>query len=163
VANIRFERDVAIAAPLARVFAELSEPARFLGLQPLLTEIRELDAQPGMRAYEAIERVVLLGPIATKNRLVVELAPLPAQHRIAFATRAPLGIRLSGDFALQAEGATTRVRESVLLQCPRLLRSFVLREAIHAQEALLANLKRRLEAESLGKEADPRRPTRSEP
>ncbi len=145
MAECRFERDVAIAAPPDRVFAELSEPVRFLGLQPLLTEIREIDAEPGARVYEAIERVALLGPVAVRNRLIVELRPLPAQQRIAFATRAPLGIRVSGDFSLQAEGAATRVRESVLLRCPLLLRRFVLREAIGAQEALLANLKRRLE------------------
>jgi hypothetical protein len=80
------------------------------------------------------------------NRLVVELVPLPSQSLVTFATRAPLGIRLSGAFSLQAERAATRVRESVLLHCPLVLRRFVLREAIGAQEALLANLKKRLEA-----------------
>ena len=147
MASSRFERDVAIAAPLGRVFAELSEPARFLGLQPLLTEIREIEAPPGARAFEAIERVALLGSsFAVRNRLVVELVPMPAQQLVTFATRAPLGIRLRGAFSLQDEGAATRVRESVLLRCPLVLRRLVLREAIHAQEALLANLKERLEA-----------------
>ena len=146
MASSRFERDVAIAAPLGRVFAELSEPARFLGLQPLLTEIREIEAPPGARAFEAIERVALIGSLAARNRLVVELVPMPAQQLVTFATRAPLGIRLSGAFSLHDEGAATRVRESVLLRCPLVLRRLVLREAIHAQEALLANLKERLEA-----------------
>jgi len=146
VASSRFERDVAIAAPLERVFAELSDPARFLGLQPLLTEVREITAPPGARAFEAVERVALFGAFAVRNRLHVELVPMPDQQRVGFMTRAPLGIRLSGDFSLQAEGAKTRVRESVLLACPLLLRRFVLREAIHAQEALLANLARRLES-----------------
>jgi hypothetical protein len=147
---MHFERDVAIAAPLERVFAELSEPARFLGLQPLLTEIREIDAAPGARAFEAVERVPLFGSFAVRNRLVVELVPMQSQQRVDFATRAPLGIRLAGTFALQAEGAATRVRESVELRCPFGLRRFVRREAIRAQQALLANLKRRLEAESVG-------------
>jgi hypothetical protein len=142
----RFERDIAIAAPLARVFAELSEPARFLGLQPLLTEVREVAAAPGHRAFEAVERVALLGPIAVKNHLRVELTPGPAENRIDFATRAPLGIRIEGAFALEAEGTATRVTESVALCCPFWLTRFVVREATRAQEALLANLKRRLEA-----------------
>lgn len=142
----RFDRDVAIEAPLARVFAELSEPARFLGLQPLLTEVREVAAAPGVRAFEAVERVSLLGPIAVKNHLRVELTPRPAEHRIGFATRAPLGIRIEGAFALEADGTATRVTESVALRCPFWLTRFVLRQATQAQEALLANLKRRIEA-----------------
>ena len=142
----RFERDVVIAASLARVFGELSEPARFLGLQPLLTEVREVAAAPGVRAFEAIERVALLGPIAVKNHLRVELTPRPAEQRIGFATRAPLGIRIEGGFTLEMDGTATRVTESVALHCPFWLSRFVVREAIRAQEALLANLKRRLEA-----------------
>jgi hypothetical protein len=142
----RFECDVAIAAPLARVFTELSEPARFLGLQPLLTEVHEVAAAPGIRAFEAVERVVLLGPIAVKNHLRVELTPRPAEHRIGFATRAPLGIRIEGGFALEMDGTATRVTESVTLRCPFWLSRFVVREAIRAQQALLANLKRRIEA-----------------
>src|SRR5512141_3038755 len=94
----RFERDVAIAAPLARVFAELAEPARFLGLQPLLTSIRERPAPDGMRAFEASERVPIAGPIALPNRIAVSLRPDAAARRIAFDTRAPLGVRLSGAF-----------------------------------------------------------------
>jgi hypothetical protein len=146
VATCRFERDIVIAAPRDRVFAELAEPARFLGLQPLLTEVREVPAAPGVRAFEALERVPLLGRIAVRNRLRVELTPLPAERRIGFAASAALGIRLAGAFTFEAEGAATRVTESVVLRCPIWLRRFVLREAIQAQEALLANLKQRLEA-----------------
>lgn len=146
MATHHFERDIAIAAPLARVFAELSEPARFLGLQPLLTEVREVAAEQGVRAFEAVERVVLLGPIAVRNRLRVELTPRPDENRIGFATRAPLGIRIEGAFALTAEGSATRVTESVALRCPFWLSRFVLREATRAQQALLANLKQRIEA-----------------
>jgi hypothetical protein len=145
MATRRFEREVAIAAPRDRVFAELAEPSRFLGLQPLLTEVRELPAAAGLRVFEAVERVPIIGRIAVRNRLRVELTPLPAQDLIRFETSAPLEIRLVGAFALHAEGAVTRVRESVLLECPLVLRCFVEREAIRAQEALLANLKRRLE------------------
>jgi hypothetical protein len=53
---------------------------------------------------------------------------------------------VEGAFALDAMGTTTRVTESVVLRCPFWLSRFVLREATRAQEALLANLKRRIEA-----------------
>jgi hypothetical protein len=142
----RFERAIVVHAPLDRVFAELSEPACFLGLQPLLTEIREVDAEPGVRAFQAVERVPILGPIAWRNRLRVELRPHIAEDRVATVAHAPLGIRVEAEFALTRESAATRVRESVVLRCPRWLGGFTVRTAIAAQEALLANLARRLES-----------------
>ena len=138
-------REVAIRAPAVRVFAELAEPARFLGLQPLLTAIRELPAAHGARAFAATERVPLVGPLALPSRLRVELRPDRAARRIAFATRAPLGISLRGAFALADTDGATHVALSIELTCAGWLRAFVLPQAIHAQEALLANLRRRLE------------------
>lgn len=143
---IRFERDVEIVSPLARVFAELADPARFLGLQPLLTEVEDQPGPDGARVFAATERVPLFGGLALPSRLRVELRPDPVRSRIAFATRAPLGIRLRGAFALSAAAGATRVVESVEIECARWLRGFVAPQAIRAQEALLANLKRRLEA-----------------
>jgi hypothetical protein len=143
---VAFAREATIDAPLTRVFAELGTPARFLGLQPLLTDVREVEGAQGTRAFEATERVRVLGPIALRNRLHVELRLDPERARIEFATRAPLAIRLDGDFRLTPVAAGTRVVESVTIACPRWLAAFVLPQAIRAQEALLANLKRRLEA-----------------
>jgi hypothetical protein len=145
-AAVRFERSVAIAAPALRVFAELSEPRRFLGLQPLLASLEELAAGEGVRAFAATERVRVLGPLALPSRLRVELRPRPAERRIEFATRAPLGIMLGGEFAIEADGDASIVHERVAVACPRWLRAFVVPQAVRAQEALLANLKRRLEA-----------------
>ena len=71
-----------------------------------------------------------------------------ARACIAFATRAPLGIRLHGAFSLSDTAAGTRVVESVEVACARWLRGFVLPQAMAAQEALLANLKRRIESET---------------
>lgn len=144
---LTFLREITIAAPRERVFAELVTPERFLGLQPLLTEIAELPAPAGVRAFAATERVPLLGPLTLPSRLRVELRPDAAGTRIEFATRAPLGIRLRGAFALSDASGGTRVVESVELACARWLRGFVLPQAMHAQEALLANLKRRIESE----------------
>lgn len=142
---MQFARSVEIAAPWARVWEELSEPARFLGLQPLLVEVREVAAPGGVRAFEAVEVVRALG-VPLRSRLRVELRPELAAQRVAFATRAPLGIALAGEFALRALGAgRTAVHESVTLRCARLLRPFVAAQARRAQEALLANLKQRLE------------------
>lgn len=144
---LHFEREITIAAARRRVFVELVTPERFLGLQPLLTEIEELPGADGTRVFAATERVPLFGPLALPSRLRVELRPDAAGTRIAFATRAPFGIRLRGAFVLSETPAGTRVVESVELACPRWLRGFVAPQAMRAQEALLANLKRRIEAE----------------
>jgi hypothetical protein len=128
------------------VFAELSAPERFLGLQPLLTAVREVAGPDATRCFEAVERVPLLAGWTLPSRLRVELAPSADATRVAFRTRAPLGIRLIGSFDLDEASGGTSVRESVELRCARLLRGFVAPRAMRAQEALLANLKRRLES-----------------
>ena len=144
---LHFEREITITAPRERVFAELVTPERFLGLQPLLTAIEERPGADGTRVFAATERVPVLGPLRVPSRLCVELRPDAEASRVEFATRAPLGIRLRGAFVLTDAADGTRVVESVELVCARWLRGFVAPQATRAQEGLLANLKRRLEAE----------------
>jgi hypothetical protein len=146
VASVEFERAVTIASPPGRVFEELAAPERFLGLQPLLRSVREVAGREGARCFEAVERVPLFAGLSLPSRLRVELVPADDRTRVAFHTRAPLGIRLDGAFALRAVANGTEVRETVALRCARGLRGFVAPQAMRAQEALLANLKRRLEA-----------------
>ena len=148
MARIEFERAVTIESPRARVFAELAEPQRFLGLQPLLRSVREVPGADGARCFEAVEYVPLFGGLSMPSRLRVELAPDANETRVGFRTVAPLGIRLDGAFELLDVAGGTEVRESVALRCARWLRRFVAPQAMRAQEALLANLKQRLEAET---------------
>jgi hypothetical protein len=108
--------------------------------------VREVAAPPGARAFDAVERVRAFG-LPLRSRLRVELRPEREARRVGFATQAALRIRLAGDFALDALGAErTAVRESVTVHCPSPLRAFVVAQARGAQQALLANLKRRLES-----------------
>jgi hypothetical protein len=87
--------------------------------------------------------VPILGPLALRSRIEVVLAPEPG--RVRFATRAALGIALAGAFVVEPSARGARVREEVSLACPAWLRRFVEPRAIAAQEALLANLRARLE------------------
>jgi hypothetical protein len=130
--------------------AELAEPARFLGLQPLLVDVRERPAPPGRRAFDAVERIAIAGPLALRSRIRVELAPDRAAGTVAFTTRAALGIALTGVFRVESCARGARVVERVALACPRGLHGFVARRAVAAQEALLANLRARLEGERAG-------------
>lgn len=141
-----------IRAPRERVYAELVEPRRQLGLQPLLVEVREQPPAAGTsstRCFEAVERVPLLGPIAVRNRIRVELVPVAPPARVDFHAVSRGGVEVWSGFRLEEtpEGGT-EVREDVCVWTPGWLRPFVLRRARQAQERLLGNLKRRLEAEA---------------
>lgn len=142
--------DAVVAAPVERVFAELREPSRLLGLQPLLEAVRELEARaPGTRRFEAVERVRVPGLPGRRlrNRIETVLRAFPDEARVAFLTRSRPGLLLRGEFRLSLAGDGTRVEEDVVLRCPLGLRRFVVREACRAQRALVARLKARLESE----------------
>jgi glycosyltransferase involved in cell wall biosynthesis len=144
-----FSCAVEVRAPVERVFAELARPDSFLGLQPLLAEVRELPARgSGSRRFEATEHVRLprwLGRARLRNRIETVLRPVADEARIAFLTRSRPGILLRGDFRLSLAEHGTRVEERVALRAPLVVRRFVVREARAAQRTLLDRLKRRLE------------------
>jgi hypothetical protein len=139
---------VRIGAPRERVFEELVAPRRQLGLQPLLVEVNELPPAPetsGTRRFEAVERIVLLGPLALRNRITVEVSPGEPPSRVDFHATSRGGVEVWSEFRLEALPGATEVREHVRVRCPGWLRPFVGRQARRAQERLLANLKARLE------------------
>jgi len=141
---------VEIRAPRERVYAELAEPRRQLGLQPLLVEVRELPpaaGAPGARCFEAVERIALFGPLAVRNRIRVEIAPVAPPAGLDFHATSRGGVEVWSEFRLEAlPGGATEVREDVRVRTPGWLRPLVGRQALRAQRRLLDNLKRRLEA-----------------
>lgn len=148
MAEIRFERSVRIDAPRERVYAELAEPERQLGLQPLLVSVRELPAEAGVQRFEAVERIAGLGPFVWHNRIIVDVRPADPPHRLDFHARSRGGVTVRSGFRLEAVGEATEVHETVEVGMPWALRPLVARLAVRAQERLLANLKRRLEGGS---------------
>jgi hypothetical protein len=153
VARARFVLETRIAriSP-ARVYAELVDPRRQLGLQPLLTSVTEVagsfDTKTGVvaRHFEAVEVFRALGIQWFRNRIRVRVVPLEPGRRVDFEARSRPGIVVRSSFELSPDGDGTRVRESVELHSPAVLMGFVRREGRAAQIALLANLKARLES-----------------
>ena len=152
----RFALGVRIAASRKRVYAELADPRRQSGLQPLLVSVEERPVEGDeMRAFEAVERIVLFGPLAIRNRIRVELRTVAPPARIDFHARSPVGpVRVASRFTLEPEGESAcAVREEVEVRVPvwlRPLRPWIVREAITAQAGLLRTLRMRLEREDPG-------------
>jgi hypothetical protein len=148
--TIRFERTARLAAPPDRVFSELSDPRRYLGLQPLLVEVAPRDAGVDAEGrsyqdFESVERIRLFGPVSVSNRIESRLTREKDGAGLRIETRSRPGIRLRADYALRAEENATVLRLSVAIACPRLLAGLVRREAERAHDALLAHLTTRLE------------------
>ena len=143
-----FERSVTVCGAPRLVYAELADPARQIGLQPLLVDVTELPTSDPdrTRRFEALEVVRLPGFGSFRNRIRVRVDCVAPPEIIDFEARSFPRITVRSRFTLAPEGDGTRVSESVTVAAPAPLRPFVLREAVRAQEALLANLARRLES-----------------
>jgi hypothetical protein len=145
VEHAGFECRIAIRAPRERVHAELCDPARQLGLQPFLVAV---EPRTDGRGFTAVERVPLLGPLALRNPIAVEIDPGPNAARVVFRARSR-GVEVHATFELDDGPTGTEVRERVVLVLSTWLaplRGFVLRRAVEAQRRLLENLRVRLEA-----------------
>ena len=153
MARARFvlETRIARTSP-ARVFDELADPRRQLGLQPLLASVTELggsiDTKTGVvaRDFEAVEVFRVFGIQWFRNRIRVRVVPVEPGRRVEFEARSRPGIVVRSSFELSPDGDGTRVTESVELRAPAVLMSIVGRESRAAHVALLANLKARLES-----------------
>lgn len=149
--EISFEESVSISSPSSQVYAFLSEPKQFLGLQPFLTgcEIvsQKLDAQAGKAEYEVIfiERFKLLGPLGYDNRIRALMKTDTKQQHTTVEVRSFPNIRLHSDYRLSEQAGKTQVTEIVRISSPEIMASFVGKMAQAAHRKLLANLKARCE------------------
>jgi hypothetical protein len=148
-ATTRFERSVTIHCERPTVHAELEDPRRQLGLHPLLLSVTERDGEPnGVRQFEAVEVVRILGWIRWANRIRVRVESIRPGEVIEFEARSFPGIVVRSRFTLESRESETHVHEDVRIDSPRLFHGFAVSEAVRAQERLLANLRERLEARS---------------
>ena len=153
MSSASFNLSERIAAPVERVYAHLSEPKSYLGLQPLLVEITEIergadaDGRP-TRTFRSIEKLRLLGVIPYRNAITTQMTLSRENERIEFEVHSPGGVTLRNAFAFSGENGSCVLHDEVTLECPAFLRSFVVNEATKAHRTMLENLKRRLEEKS---------------
>jgi hypothetical protein len=147
MAFLKFEKHISIHSTADAIYAELSDPERQIGLQPLLVETEELATAvtDSSRSFIAIEAVPIALGWTLRNRIEVRMDRTRPGEVVEFHARSFPGIRVHSCFTLTPDGVLTTVHECVRVEMPWLLRAFVASRADAAQTGLLRNLKRRLE------------------
>ncbi|MBW2286668.1 MAG: SRPBCC family protein [Deltaproteobacteria bacterium] len=142
-----FEKRITIRSTADAIYAELSDPGRQVGLQPLLVETEELvaAASGSSRTFIAIEAVPVALGWTLRNRIEVRIDLTRPGEVVEFHARSIPGVRVYSRFTLTPDGDRTTVHECVRVEMPRLLRAFIAARAEAAHAKLLCNLKRRLE------------------
>lgn len=117
------------AAPEA-VFEHLTTPANYVGLSPLVVEVRDVDlSSPGVIRYTAVERF----PLGITNPIDVEL--FTSGLSVHGQVHSPGNVRLAYRFDLTQDGAGTRVEDRLELTAPWYLVRFAAGQARKVQLA----------------------------
>lgn len=147
----KVDKSIIIAVPPAEVYAEISEPNNLLGLQPLVVEVspvsRSQDSEGNtVLTYQSVELFRLGGIVPYRNAIQVESTLFPEQWRMLSRVKSPLNIQLEFAYQIKAAGQGTQLDLNINFTAPSLIREFVLSQVNTAQDAVLVNLKTRLEA-----------------
>ena len=147
-----FRESLIIQAPLSQVFAQLAQPERMLGLQPLLVHCevvnQRADAESQITECEVLytERFKILGPLHYDNHIRSFMKSDARANQITFTVRSFPRIKLSSCYDLSPRESHTHVELSLTIQAPAILAGFVSKIAHGAHRRLLAKLKQRCEA-----------------
>ena len=147
--NFTLPFEIEINHPVTDVFAHLSNPRNFLGLQPLLIDMSEIieATEDGalVRRYVTTEEFRFLGFIRYLNHIAVTLRLTDPPARMDAHVDSPGNVTLDVEYHFSARGGGTHLREIVHIQSPRWAARFVNNEATKAQQETLSRLKARLE------------------
>lgn len=147
-----FTCSILVGSPVDSVFQTIAEPTNMVGLQPYLVRCdvlqKQVSADLRTRTYEVdfVERFQLLGPLRYDNKIRVRIAVQADPPQVDFHVRSVPRVQLHSRYHFEEDPAGARVRQDVTISCPAPLSSFVTRTARGAQEKLLLELKRKLEA-----------------
>jgi hypothetical protein len=108
VPSTELSHSYAIEAPPAAVLAHLAVPENYIGLSPLLVDVRDVRREDGVTHYAAVERFRFLGLIRHDNVIQVSLRTedtrLPAEATVGGEVVSPGGVRMDYRFAITARG-----------------------------------------------------------
>ncbi|MFF2818256.1 SRPBCC family protein [Kitasatospora cineracea] len=139
-----------VGAPPADVLAHLADPAHYIGLSPLLVDVREVrHGDDGTTRYVAVERFRFLGLFTHDNRIEVTLradpSRLPAEAAVSGDVVSPGGVRMSYRFTITpGSGATSHLSDTLHLHAPFGLLRFAARQAAAVQQSRARVLAARL-------------------
>lgn len=127
-----------VAATPCGIAAYLRDPARYVNLNPYVTEVRDIRNQDGSVTFVAVERIKLMGPIHRTNLLRIEILSGTDEQVTYNVTTKGVSARIETQLA-EFEGRT-HVRDSIHLTVPALARKFALKQARFAQNHRAAAL-----------------------
>ncbi|GAA2816574.1 hypothetical protein GCM10010441_46400 [Kitasatospora paracochleata] len=121
--STELSRSYDIAATPAAVLAHLADPRNYIGLSPLLVDVRDVRREGGVTHYVAVERFRFLGLVRHDNVIQVSLrtedARLPDEATVSGEVVSPGGVRMDYRFALTARaGGGSRVVDRLRLHAP---------------------------------------------
>ena len=67
------EHAFTVAAPPDAVYAHLADPANYVGLSPLVVDVRDVSRDDGVTRYRAVERFPVFGNLSYDNVIAVTL------------------------------------------------------------------------------------------
>jgi len=145
------QKSTVIAVPPDTVYAELSDPQNFLGLQPLVIEVspitRGQDAEGNtVLSYQSVELFRFGGVIPYRNKIDVKSTLYPNRLAMTSHVKSQPNVQLRFDYQISGVEHGTRLDLSISFTAPIVVRDFVLSQLNAAQDAVLTSLKARLEA-----------------
>ncbi len=144
-----FELEIAIERPAAAVYEHLSQPANWVGLQPLLTAVSAVErtSEQGRVClrYTTTERFRFGGALAFNNPIDVRCVLSEPDVRIDSFVRSFPRLSLAVVYLFLPVPHGTRLIERVTISGAWLLMPYVAGTALRVQRQTLANLKARLE------------------
>ncbi|MFF3250780.1 SRPBCC family protein [Actinacidiphila glaucinigra] len=147
--STELEHTFRVAAPPDEVFAHLAEPTHYIGLSPLLVDVRDVHRSGGSVRYTAVERFRFLGLLRHDNVIDVTLVAvpdrLPHSAEISGEVRSPARVRMGYRFAIERDGAGSLVTDTLRLRTPPGLLRFAASQAGAVQRARARVLGDRLE------------------
>ncbi|MFB7293040.1 SRPBCC family protein [Actinacidiphila glaucinigra] len=147
--STELEHTFRVAAPPEEVYAHLAEPTHYIGLSPLLVDVRDVHLSGGSVHYTAVERFRFLGLLRHDNVIGVTLVAvpdrLPHSAEISGEVRSPARVRMGYRFAIERDGAGSIVTDTLRLRTPPGLLRFAASQAGAVQRARARVLKARLD------------------
>ena len=144
-----FEHSFVVDAPAEAVYRHLSDPNSYVGLSPLVVQVRDIrlgqdDDGRSIIEYVAVERFQRGPLVRWHNRIHVLLTLSVPGRELVSDVVSPGRVRLRATVELALDPAGTRVTETIEVRAPAPLRRFVLDQARSVQLKRAEELTRRM-------------------
>jgi hypothetical protein len=122
VPSIELTHAYRVGAPPQRILEHLRDPASYIGLPPLVVEVRDVRSVEGVTHYVAVERFRFGRILRHDNVIRVSLravdAGLPAAAEIGGEVVSPGGVRMTYRFVIDQAPDGSVVTDTLRLRAP---------------------------------------------